>query len=130
MNDAVLVRVGHGIADLCEQRQSRGHIEIVITGVIEQVPALDELHHQIRKPLVRAAAIENARDPWMLQPRENLPLAPETPHQVAALHSALHDLDRHFLLKHFVIAAGTIHDTHSAFALNGEDLVGADPHPW
>src|SRR5688572_26252606 len=98
--------------------------------VVEQVPALDELHHQIWKPLVCAAAIENPRDEWMFQPSENLPLAPESSNQVAGVQPALHDLDRHFLLKHIVVAASPIHDAHAAFALNGQDLVWADPHAW
>ena len=126
MHDLLLVRVFHRFAHLDEQAQPRGQVEVSLSGVVEQVSALDVFHHQIRQAIVGAAAIEHAGDVRVFEAREDLALAPEAAKEIAAGHAALHDLDRHFLLEHIVTAARAVHAAHAAFADEADDLVLAD----
>src|SRR5262245_57696107 len=123
MDDAVLMRVSHGVQDLFEQAQPRGQIEVSVIGVIQQRPSLDVLHHQIGKAFVRAATVENARDIRVLEMGENLPFASEAVEQRAAVHAALHDLDGDIFPKYVVIAAGPVDAAHATLALKPDDLV-------
>ena len=75
VDDAVLVRVLHGVADVREQLETRPHVER--SGVLQERPAVDELHGEVREGPQRAG--ESARgvdlgDRGVPQTREQLRL--------------------------------------------------------
>ena len=77
MDDEVAMRVGHRVADLREQFETLVQRSVARVAVVEQRNAVDVLHHRVRTAIRRHAAVEQARDAGMIQPRENLPLGVE-----------------------------------------------------
>ncbi len=78
MDHHALVSELHRRADLHEQSQSRGNVQVVAGAVLGDGLTVDQLHDDIGNTLFRRAAIEQARDVRVLQTREDLPLGAQT----------------------------------------------------
>jgi hypothetical protein len=76
-------------------------------------------------PFIRAAAIQHARDPRVLQPRQQLALAPEALALLGRVDIA-HHLDRDVLAEAAVIAHAVVDRAHPAAAEQTDDAVRAD----
>jgi hypothetical protein len=88
--------------------------------------AVGKLHHQVRSPGRRGAAVEQARDVGVLQVGEDLPLAPE-PLQRLGAAVAQQDLDGRALLVMAVAALRGKHAAHAAVAHLVLQRPGAEP---
>jgi hypothetical protein len=84
------------------------------------------LHDEVREAVVGGAAVEQPRDVWMLQPRQDLALAAEVPDDLRAVQAADH-LDGHALLVLVVGAGGEVHRAHPTVAERAQQAVGPDP---
>jgi hypothetical protein len=122
----------HGRAEQQEELQPRRRLQVARVGVIDERSALDELHHQIRQAVRRAAAVEQARDVRVIQAGEDLPFGAEPPHDRLGVHSALEDLQGDALVEDVVVAHGQEDRAHAALAELAHEPVGAQArvHAW
>src|SRR5271167_2691555 len=98
MDDALLMRVLDGLADVDEQLQALAGWQPVLVAVIGDRRALDQLHDEIGSPGADAtglaaggAAIVYLGDIGMVQDRQGLPLGLETGDDLATVHAGLDD---------------------------------------
>ena len=66
MNDAFLVRVSDGLADLNEQGQTVAGREVMQIAVVGDANAIDQFHHEERPSGLGGAGIEDPRNIWMI----------------------------------------------------------------
>ena len=125
VDDALLVRVLDGVADLHEQVQPLPHRELGLVTVLGDGDALDKLHHEVRPACLGGAGLQHRRDVRVIHHRQRLPLGLEPRDHLLGVHAELDDLqgdpasDRVLLLGH-------VHDAEAALADLLEDLVRAD----
>src|SRR5215467_3276243 len=82
MDYQVLMRVLNGHARGTKKLEALGNVEAVGVAVDVNRLSLDIFHDGVRQPVVRGAAIEQARDIWMVQPGNNFALLTEPPVQI------------------------------------------------
>ena len=78
MDDAVLMCVLDGAAQLSEQRQPRRQLETPRRTVAGQRLSVDVLHHQVGPSVGGLAHVEERDDVRVREPREDLPLRQES----------------------------------------------------
>src|SRR5262245_179268 len=83
-------------------------------------PALDVLHHQVRKAILSCAAIEKAGDILMVEIREYLTFISKAAQDYHRIHSALNQLDCDLPVILIIIADGQINRAHAS----ASDFVG------
>ena len=86
MDDAPLVRMVHGFADLDHQLQPLPRAQVVRLGIPQQRRALNELHGEIRlraESAIGGAGFIDLRDAGMVQAAERLGFVLEAPQQLA-----------------------------------------------
>ena len=125
MDDALLVCVLDGVADLDEQLQPLGGVELLVVAVLGDGDALDQLHHEVRPASVGAAGIEHAGDVGMVHHRQRLPLGLEAGDHLLAVHARLDDLERDAAADRLLLL-GHVDHAHAPFADLLQELVGAD----
>ena len=124
VHDQAAVRVTHCVAHLEEELQPGVHREAPRVAVLVDRHALDVLHHQIGQALGGGAAVEQAGDVRVLEPRQDLALRAELPHALG-IEPAAHHFDGDLLQELVVVALGEIHRAHAALAEHLHELVGA-----
>jgi hypothetical protein len=125
MDDEVPVRVGDGVADLAEKPQPLLEVVAARSAVRDEGRAFDVFEHRVGPAVRRHAAVEDPRDPRVLETGEDLALGVETlelPRRLAAQH-----LDRHQLLEGAVDAGGGVDLARAAFTDEARHLPGAEP---
>src|SRR6202008_2138309 len=83
---------------------------------IDDRRALDQLHHEIRAVVLRDAAVEQARNARVREPRADLALAAESPERGLAVDADRQELQRHLLIEAAVDALGEENRAHPALA--------------
>ena len=73
MNDALVMGVLHGAANLGQELEARRRIEIVAACVLVQGPAANKLHGEKRPAVDRTSRFIHLGDPGVLKPAQNLP---------------------------------------------------------
>ena len=101
MDDALAVRVLHGVADPRDERDALAEPEPGAIAPLGDRAPFDELEHEVRAAARRRAAVEDPRDARMLHPRERLALAREARDDRRGVHPGLHELDGDDLLPGF-----------------------------
>jgi hypothetical protein len=114
VHDEVLVRVLHCVAHGEQQSDARADVEAMTIAIGIDRLAFDELHHEIRLPALRRAAVDEARDVGVLERGESLTLAAEAPQDLVGVHAALDDLERDALHEFTVGARREVDDAHAA----------------
>ncbi len=122
----VLVGVLHRGADLPEEDEPVPDRELVAAAEVEQRDALDVLHDEVGLAFLGGAAVEQPRDPGVVERGRDLALVAKALQRLRAGHSGADELDGDLLLELVVGAAGEIHLAHAAAAQLFEKLVGAD----
>ncbi|HNB81428.1 MAG TPA: CoA transferase subunit A [Chitinophagaceae bacterium] len=125
VNDAFLVRVLDGLANLDEQPQPRFGVELVGVAVIGDALALDQFHHEVGAACVRCAAVEHAGDVRMVHQRQRLALGLEAGHDFLRVHAQLEDLQRD-LAAHRLRLLRHPDGAEAAFADRFQQLVAAN----
>ena len=82
MHNQVAVRGIHGGANLEHQLQPGADGKLILLAIAVEPDAFDILHHQVGLAVRTHAAIQQAGDVGMLQPRQQLALAAETVQRV------------------------------------------------
>ncbi len=125
MNDAFLVRVLDGLANLNEQIQPFMGGKIVLVAVIGDFDAAHQFHDEIRPAGVRRAGVQHLRDVRMVHQGQRLPLGLESGNDALGVHAQLDDLERDPAANRFLLL-GHIDHAAAAFANLLEQFVAAD----
>ena len=91
MNDALLMRVMHGVTNVDEQFKSLASCEMVVVAELRNRKSLHQLHDEIRSPTVCAARVKDLGNIWMVHHREGLTLRFKTSNKLLRVHSLLDD---------------------------------------
>ena len=126
MHDQVGMRVGHGRQHVEEQANALLDAQARFVAVGVEVPALDELEHQVGLARVGHAGVDQPGDVRMGEPREDGAFAPEALFTAAADQRGVQQLDRDLALEAAVAARGQPHAAHAAVADRRFQRVGAD----
>ncbi len=110
----------------CRRPQPLVDREIAGPAVVGDRLAFDELHDEVRPPVLGRAAVEKPRDVRMLEPREDPPLAREALEDLVRGHARAQELDGDALLEEAVGPLGEQHLAHPAAAEAPEHAVRAD----
>ena len=95
VDDPLLVRVLHRLADRDEQLQPLPDRQPLPVAVVRHGQARHVLHHEVRPPPRRRPRVVHAGHVRMVHERERLPLLLEPRDHLARVHPRLDDLDRH-----------------------------------
>ncbi len=93
VNDALLVGVLDGAADLEEEVEAGAGVELFAIAEGGDRGAADELHDEVRSPLLGLAAVEDFGDVRVVHHRERLALGLEARDDLAGVHAGFEDLD-------------------------------------
>ena len=111
MDDSLLVRMLHGVADLNKQLQPFLHAQPVLVTVLGDLDTIDQFHHEVRPARVGGAGIEDSGDIRMIHQGQGLALGLEPCDHIPCIHTQLDNLkgdaaaNRLFLLGHIDDAA-------------------------
>jgi hypothetical protein len=94
VQDALLVRVLHGLAHLDEELQSLARREVALVAVLRDRDAAHELHHEVRPAGLGRAAVEHLGDVGVVHQRQRLAFGFEPRDDLARVHAELDDLER------------------------------------
>ena len=125
MDDALLVCVLHGAADVHEQLEALPSCEPLRVAVFSNRRALDELHDEEGTAFRRRAPVMDFGDVGMVHHRQRLPLGFEASDDLPRVHAGLDDLQSH-ATTHRPLLLGDEHQSHAAFADLFQQLVRAD----
>ena len=113
MHDELAMRELKGAAHLQRAFDSGPQPEPALCAVFDQRLALDVFHDEIGTPVLRQAAVEQARDIRVRQARQDLPLAHEARDHRLAVHAALDELERGTLVELSVRTLDEQDDSHA-----------------
>ena len=84
MDDGVGVRRREDVEQLAGDREDRGGVEAALVGVLRGLHrhALEELHDEERRPVLRRVVVEDRDRSWMVDGVGDVPLAEEALPQV------------------------------------------------
>ena len=115
MDDAFLVCVLDGLADLNEKFQARRGAEVVFVAVIGDFDAAHQFHDEIRAAGFRRARVQHLGNVRMVHQGQRLPLRLEPGDDTLGVHAQLDDLERHPAANRFLLL-GHINHAAAAFA--------------
>src|SRR5207247_10341146 len=94
VDNSLLVRVLDSLADLDEQLQPLGRVEVVLIAVFRDPDAANQFHYKIGPAILRRAGVQHLRDVWVIHNREGLSLGFEARDHLTSVHARLDDLER------------------------------------
>ncbi len=115
VDEAFLVRVLHGGADVGEQFEPGFGVELFFSAIPGDRDALDQLHDEVGAALVGGAGVVNFGDVGVVHQRERLALGLEAGDDFLRIHPRLDDLERDAAF-HRLALLGQIDDAEPAFA--------------
>jgi hypothetical protein len=98
MDDALLMRVLHRLADRHEQLQTLLRRQVFLVAVLGNGQALDQLHDEIGSCRVRRASVQHLGDVGVVHHRQRLAFLLEAGNHLVRVHSRLDDLNRNLAL--------------------------------
>ena len=125
MDEALLVRMLDGPANLNEQVQALASIEMVLVAVVGDLDAAHEFHDKIRAAGLGGTGIEHAGDIGMIHQGERLTFSLKAGDNAFGIHAQLDDLEGDPAVDGFFLV-GHEHHAAAAFADFLEQLVIAD----
>ena len=127
MDDEVLVRVVHGVADAREEGEPRLDREGAPVAPAVHRLAVHELHGEPRLLVGGEPAVHEARDAGVDERGEDAPLLAEAPlADRIESGAAAHELERDAHAEGAVVALGEVHDAHPATSELAEQPPRAD----
>ena len=127
MDDASLMGVLHGVADLRHQLETRTRRQPKRLRVVSERLAADELHGEVRLETdsgVGGAGLENLRDAGMMQARQRVGLALESVQQLRRCDTRLDDFQRDDPVRPLLL--DFVHRAHAALAQQLQNTVGTE----
>jgi hypothetical protein len=126
VHDQVAMCVGDGCTDLQRQAQAGAHIERVRIAIARDRAAFDILEREVRRTVVRDAAVMQLGDMRMDEAREEFAFAQEALAHLGTDEIAAHTLERHALDEIAVLAFGQVDAAHATLAEQAQQAVGTD----
>ena len=123
VNDQVLMRILHCIANLYEQLDALVDRQKVAVAILVDARPADVLHDEVGRAVVVLAAVQQAGNVAMVEVGQDLPLAPEAFAEPLAEPGTADDLDRDPLFVGLVVASRQVNRAHAALC----DLVDNAP---
>ncbi len=117
----------NGPADLGEEVQASLEAEALLLAVVDDGPAVDALHHQVRVTILIDAAVEEAGDARIVEAGEDLALGEQPVAQARARVHAEDELDRGLGLVLPVGPPRAVDHAHATLAEDLHQLPGAEP---
>jgi hypothetical protein len=127
MHHQVLMRVLHRGTDLAEEVDPGIDSETMAVAVLVDGLPADVLHDEVGPPVVGVAAVQESRDPGVVERGQDLAFGAEPCREVGAVRSVGQDLEGDLLLVDVVGAHRDVHRAHAALAEHGLHRVVADP---
>ena len=128
MNDAFLVSMLDGMANLDEQLKATGRIEMVLVAIVGDPDAANQFHHEVRPARLRRAGIQDARDIGVIHHRQRLSLGLKSSDDAARIHPELDHFERDAAANRLRLLSD-IDDATATFAQFFTNLVVADDVP-
>ena len=125
MDDALLVRMLHALADLHEQLQAVLGAQPVPVAMLGDRDTAHELHGEVGPALLGRPGVEDAGNVGMVHQGQGLALGLEAGDDLLGVHAALDQLERD-LAPHRLALLGGPDLAHPAFAELLHKTVGAD----
>jgi len=125
VDDALLVRVLHRVADLHEEPEAFDCAQALAVAVLGDGHAGDVLHDEERAPFGRGAGVEDAGHAGVVHHGEGLAFGLEAGDDLLRVHAQLDDLERH-APTHRLGLLGEVDDAEAALAQRVEDAVAPD----
>src|ERR1039457_2231407 len=124
MNDSVLMRVLHRLANRAKQLQTLAERRIAVAAVLGERNAVDVLHDEPGRPVAKGISVIEARYGRMIQLREHALFTEEALAACGRYPGIAQDFDRHEVAE--ILAFGEINRPHAALAQFSQDAVGAE----
>ena len=115
MDDALLMRMLDGLANLDEQVQALGQGALVVFAVIGDPNAAHQLHHEVGSAGAGGAGVEHPGDLGMIHQRQGLALGFKAGNDCLGVHPELDNFERH-AAAHRLLLLGQVHHSHTARA--------------
>ena len=128
MDDAFLMGVLNRMANLDEQAQALGCVQVVVVAVIRHPHATHQFHHKVWPARLGRAGIEHAGDVGVIHQGQRLTLGLEAGDNAPGVHSKFDDLNRHAAADRLLLFR---HVNHPAASLPDflPQPVMSDAHP-
>jgi hypothetical protein len=92
VDDALLMRVLHGVANLDKEIEPSLRIEFVLVAIVGDANAAHQLHDEVGAARLGGAGVEHLGDVGMVHHGQCLPLGLEAGDDIAGVHAKLDDL--------------------------------------
>src|ERR1043165_3800753 len=93
MDHLLLVSIVDCVTDRAKEFQTLADVQLMSVAItVERLP-FNKLHHEVRQSVFGCAAVEQARDVWMIESSEYLAFFAETTQDEVSIHAALHEFD-------------------------------------
>jgi len=115
MNDAFLMRVLHGVANLDHEFETFAQRKLVLIAVIGDANATHQFHHEVRASAIGGSSVEHLRDVRMIHHRQGLALGFEARDHLTAVHAGLDHLEGYTASDGFFLFRD-VNGTPTAFA--------------
>jgi hypothetical protein len=120
------VGVADGSANIQEKPKPGFQVQTILAGMDRQRRTVDELHDQVRLTVFGNAAVQQARDAWVLQAGENETLAVEMSVHFVAAEERRQQLYCNTLFELAVVAFREVNNAHTAAANFVQQAVWTD----
>ena len=124
MNDSVLMRVLHRLANGAKQLQTLADRRIAVAAVLGERNAVDILHDEPGRPVTKGVSVIEARYGRMIQLREHALFTEEALAAGGGYPGIAQDFDGHQVAQ--VLAFGEVYRPHATLAQLSQDAVGAE----
>jgi hypothetical protein len=129
MDDQVGVRVSDGLEHVEEQAQPRLDAQRARVAILVDGLAVDVLENEIGLPGLRDARVDQMRDAWVSEPREERAFAPEPLFAGAIDQRDVQELDRGLTFEAAVTAVGEPDAAAAALSNHRNESVGTEHLP-
>jgi hypothetical protein len=126
VDDGLVVRVLHSLADLAEQLQPLAAGQPVPVAEVGDRQAADVLHHEVGPPVEGGARVEHLGDGGVIHPRQSLSLGLEAREELPGLHAPLEELEGDPAPERFDLL-GEPHLAETSLADLVQEAIGSDP---
>lgn len=123
------MRVLHRVADRAKQFQACWLGKFLLFAVRRDGRTCDIFQHDVMPPVGGRATIQQPRNIWMFEPRQNLSFLAKALHNLITTNAGPDEFDRHLFMKSFVHPMRQKHRAHAAPPDLADDLIRPDPTP-
>ena len=125
MDDALLMRMLHRVADLIEQLQPLFHADAVLVTVLRDLDPIHQFHDEIGPTCLSGSSVQDSSNIRMVHQSQGLALGLEPSDHVFGIHPQLDDLQGHSTANRLFLL-GHVHNAATPFPKPLQQLVRSD----